>query len=334
MLAAACGDDSDSDDAAGSTSTSESQGSTTEAEQPPEPVEITIGWNGVTTNSIMPVLAQEAGLFPDHFDVKIEVVASTDLARLLSTGQLDVVYFSAPNLELAAAAGAPVAWLAGVQPFPDVVLIGHEEIETMEDFRGKPIAVSAPGTFGALMTTWALNEAGLSNDDVTIVPLGTAGAILASFTSGQVKGWATNSPTLQAALAAVPGSHELFDHYEEEVDWIGNGIGANTEWVADHPEATVELLEALQAAQELFFSDPEMTKSVIQKSIPNITPADVETSYEWVSGRMAKTLTAIEAGTVRNEIDFLIENGFPQMQQLTPDDLVLPDYLQEALGEG
>jgi ABC-type nitrate/sulfonate/bicarbonate transport system substrate-binding protein len=306
-------------------------GATPALQQKATTTSITIVWNGVTVNSIMPLIAQQKGFFPSDLNVTVTPEASTQIAGSLSTNQAQIAYLSAPNLELAFAAGAKVAWLATVQPYPDIALVAPASISNMASFKGKTLAVTAPGTFGALMTNWALAAGGLTSNDFTIAPLGTAGAILAAFTSGQVQGWATNSPTLQAALSAVPGSHIVYDLYKEKVDWVGDGIAANSDWVKQHPHATVEILQALQKAQAYFFANPNKTEQIIQQAIPSISASDINTGYNWVAGRMSKTLMPVATHTILNERRFLLENGFSQASSIVPKQMTLPVYLQQAL---
>jgi ABC-type nitrate/sulfonate/bicarbonate transport system substrate-binding protein len=292
---------------------------------------VTIVWNGVTVNSIMPLIAQQKGFFPSDLNVTVTPEASTQIAGSLATNQAQVAYLSAPNLELANAAGAHVAWLATVQPYPDIAVVAPGSIQSVADFKSKTLAVTAPGTFGALMTNWALAAGGLNASQFTIAPLGTAGAILAAFSSGQVQGWATNAPTLQAALSAVPGSHIVYDLWKEKVDWVGDGIAANTDWVKQHPHATVEILQALNKAQAYFFANPNKTQQIIQQAIPSIAPADIVTGYNWVSGRMSHTLLPVATHTIANEKRFLLENAFSQASSIVPKTMTLPVYLQQAL---
>lgn len=85
-------------------------------------------------------------------------------------------------------------------------IIVAEEINTIEDLKGKKVAVEA-GVVDDFLLTLALQEAGMSRDDVEIVDLET-GAAAAAFASGQTDAVGAFPPFWLTALKRE-GSKEL-----------------------------------------------------------------------------------------------------------------------------
>ena len=90
-------------------------------------------------------------------------------------------------------------------------IIVAEDINTIEDLRGKKVAVEA-GVVDDFLLTLALQEAGMSRDDVEIVDLET-GAAAAAFASGQTDAVGAFPPFWLTALKRE-GSKELISSSE------------------------------------------------------------------------------------------------------------------------
>jgi NitT/TauT family transport system substrate-binding protein len=293
---------------------------------------LTVAWNGVGINQTVVVLAKQAGLFPADLDVTVKTIPSTQQLASLSTGQVQFTIQSSPAPDLGAAAGAPIGWLASLQPYADIVLLGRPEITTMKDLKGKRVGITTPGTYSALMVNWALNQAGLTASDVSVAPLGTGAGLTAAFISGQVSALPSNPPLLQQQQAAVPSANVLYDFYATKTDWIASGVAAYLPWVKAHPQAAVEFLTGLNRAVKLFRSNPTIAKQMLRATLPGTTTsAEIDAGYEWAAKRMNAELKPVELHTTRNTRRFLIENGFDQMKGVLAKNLTFPAYVNQAV---
>ena len=138
-------------------------------------------------------------------------------------------------------------------------IIVAEEINTIEDLKGKKVAVEA-GVVDDFLLTLALQEAGMSRDDVEIVDLET-GAAAAAFASGQTDAVGAFPPFWLTALkregskelvsskdfpGAIPDllvvTQKLIDEQPEQVRALVNTWFDILDFIAENPERADEIM--------------------------------------------------------------------------------------------
>ncbi|MEM7126941.1 MAG: ABC transporter substrate-binding protein [Chloroflexota bacterium] len=160
-------------------------------------------------------IAEQEGIFEAHganvemrwFDGYLESMEAFAAGQLDGNTQTlnDTVSF-APD-----AVNGEVVVLVNDNSAGNDKIIVTEEIQTIEDLVGKTIALEE-GVVDDFLLTLALEEAGLSRDDVEIANLET-GAAAAAFAAGQVDGVGAFPPFWLTALKRE-GSHELISSAE------------------------------------------------------------------------------------------------------------------------
>jgi NitT/TauT family transport system substrate-binding protein len=138
-------------------------------------------------------------------------------------------------------------------------IIVAEDINTIEDLRGKKVAVEA-GVVDDFLLTLALQEAGMSRDDVEIVDLET-GAAAAAFASGQTDAVGAFPPFWLTALkregskelvtskdfpGAIPDllvvTQKLIDERPEQVQALVNTWFDILAFIEENPERADEIM--------------------------------------------------------------------------------------------
>ena len=138
-------------------------------------------------------------------------------------------------------------------------IIVAEDINTVKDLRGKKVAVEA-GVVDDFLLTLALQEAGMSRDDVEIVDLET-GAAAAAFASGQTDAVGTFPPFWLTALkregskelvsssdypGAIPDllvvTQTLIDERPDQVQALVNTWFDILDFMAENPERADEIM--------------------------------------------------------------------------------------------
>ncbi len=114
-------------------------------------------------------LAQESGLYNRHFIKVLEMPSSSDVIKALQDETLDVAALTLDETLslLEHQYDLQVIWVLDTSAGGDV-LLAKPSLQSMADLRGKRIAVENTAV-GALMLDGALESAGLSPSDVTIV---------------------------------------------------------------------------------------------------------------------------------------------------------------------
>lgn len=204
-------------------------------------------------------------------------------------------------------------------------------IETIEDLKGKTVAVSS-GTSSEIILEQALARAGMTMDDINTVEM-TVDGMTTAMISGQIDAaasWSPNTVTLQNALgdnyvdlgtnadfldsAIFPSSYICTPEYAEANHDIlvrfAQALDKAHDWRAAHPEEMAKLL-----AKELDAPEDTMLAAVGE--------ADWQTITE-VCGDMDAIKTVYET-----QQGIFLDNG-TITENVPVEDYVLFDVMQEA----
>lgn len=187
-------------------------------------------------------IAEEEGLFEAN-GANVELIwfdGYLESMQALAAGQLDANSQTLNDTISFAgdAVNGMVAVLVNDNSAGNDKVIGAEGIDTVADLAGKSVALEE-GVVGDFLLSLALEDAGLSRDDVTIRNLET-GAAATAFAAGQVDGFAGWVPFWETALSRE-GSQELASS-------------------ADYPGAIPDLLVV---TQELVDSRPDQVQALV-----------------------------------------------------------------------
>jgi NitT/TauT family transport system substrate-binding protein len=128
------------------------------------------------------------------------------------------------------------------------MLLGHAHIESLESIAGCRIGVE-PESVDGLSVYLALSSAGLTLEDVTLVPLAQS-EMVEAMQSGQVDAVQSYPPTSDAILDQ-PGVHRLWDSSRAPTT-ILDVLAVRDSLLAQQPEAVAALVAAYGRAQEYF----------------------------------------------------------------------------------
>jgi NitT/TauT family transport system substrate-binding protein len=126
-------------------------------------------------------------------------------------------------------------------------VVGQAGNETIEDLRGKQVAVPE-GTSGDMILTLALEEAGMTKEDVEVVPMEPS-AIVAALSSKQVDGAGFWYPALATVKEQVPDLVEIAENSDfEDTVAFPTAFVAGNDVVANEQEKVDRVLAALREA--------------------------------------------------------------------------------------
>lgn len=230
--------------------------------------------------------------------------------QALGTGDLDFGYIGPGAVWLPASGQAKIVALNTLGQADRVV--GQAGIESVEDLRGKTVAFPE-GTSGDMILTLALEEAGMTKDDINAVPMEPA-AIVAALSSKQVDGAGFWYPALATVKQQVPDLVELAENSDfEDTVAFPTAFVAGNDVVADEPEKVDRVLKALRDA--IAFR-AENTDEAIQLTaeFSALDPAQVEADAGNVQILSLEELDALtEDGTVdtwfSGMVDYFVQAG-------------------------
>ena len=208
-------------------------------------------------------IAKEEKLFAKN-NVDVEMIwydnytdSLTDLAAGRLDGNCQTLNDTIPRAENAV--NGEVVVLVNDNSAGNDKIIVTEDINTVEDLRGKKVAVEA-GVVDDFLLTLALQEAGMSRDDVEIVDLET-GAAAAAFARKKVDAVGAFPPFWLEALERE-GSHELISS-REFPGAIPDLLVVTQKLVDEKPEQVRALVNTWFDILEFMEQNPERANEII-----------------------------------------------------------------------
>ena len=211
-------------------------------------------------------LAEERGYF-DEEGVSVElnlIEVSADRITAMQADRLDASATTVDTWTLFAAQGADlVQVLATDESTGGDGIVAKQEIAAIADLAGRTIAVQSASTSQFLLAN-ALDEAGLSLDDVTLLDM-SSGDAGAAFVAGQVDAAVTWQPWLANARETDFG-HLLLDTTETP-GLIVDTVAFRPQFVAENPEAVAAFVRGYYRAVEEIEANPDEANAIMAESI-------------------------------------------------------------------
>lgn len=285
-------------------------------------------------------IAEEEGLFAANganvelkwFDGYIESMEALAAGQLDGNCQTlnDTISFAAD------AVNGEVAVVVNDNSFGNDKIIVAEDINTVEDLKGRKVAVEE-GVVDDFLLTLALEEKGMKRDDVEIVPLET-GAAAAAFAAGKADAVGAFPPYWLTALeregskelitsAEFPGaipdllvvSQTVIDEQPEQVQALVNTWFSILEFMESSPQRADEIMakRAGVSTDELQLLKKGTRMFTLEENLEAFSPGNTMKHMPFAAEQMA---------------DFMVKVGFiPEAPDL---DKVLDDQFVQAYAKG
>ncbi|TPG08448.1 ABC transporter substrate-binding protein [Sphingomonas oligophenolica] len=154
----------------------------------------------------------------------------------------------------------------------ELSLVVQPDITSVDDLRGRSLALDAVGTGFAFVLYGMLEAMGLSQSDYTVVPVGATPARWASVRDGMHAGTITIEPFTSIARAAgftvLARSGETYPTYQ------GGVIAVRDRWARQHVDLTERFLRVYRQglAWVLDAANLEAAKALLVERMPEIKP--------------------------------------------------------------
>ncbi len=290
---------------------------------------------GVLSVASTPLWAgQDEGLFKkEGLDVELSSLESAALIQAIVSGSIQLGTGSTVNTVNAVASGADVRSVAAVTQTSSLMLISKPDIASLQDLKGKAIAVTQPLSSSDFITRLVLTKNGLVyNKDVNVLTAGTTSGQVAAFQSGQVA--AVTGP-IDVVNGLPAGSYKVLvnipeQHYAfSEQSLIVNGAFARA-----NPQAVASFINAMYQSSLLMLKDYTAYTRVARAHLKGITDQALKAghdNYESIWSTPANPRVTPES--VQTIIDLLGDTN-AKVKTLKYEDVVDNSYVERLKARG
>jgi len=258
-------------------------------------------WEG-SISSIPTWVAQEQGIYEANgLDVELVPVTSggASVSGVLS-GAFTITDGAAADLTFPVIEkGEKLRGLISYTPNNYYVLIGSPDLdlpnsdqpypENLRDLKGKTIGVTGLGAFTDKLLRGLLKDAGLSEQDVNIVPVGVGQTAISALQGGQVDAY-TAYPPLTSVMEAEGLDYQVIMSTENFPDRYGSYLlnhMVTTQQVVDESPELVKSFCTASSESLKWMQDPanfDELKAIVNEKLPGIPDEILTKSLEtWLS---------------------------------------------------
>jgi NitT/TauT family transport system substrate-binding protein len=210
---------------------------------------VTFGYIGDYNGTSLLAIAEDQNLWEKHgLEVDAKVFTNGPLQiQALGTGDLDFGYIGPGAFWMPASGQAKIVAINTLGNADRV--IAQAGTTSIEQLRGKTVAVPE-GTSGDMILTLALENAGMTKDDVKVVNMDPS-TIVSAFASKQVDAAGFWYPSIETIKDQVPDLSELAKNSDFESQMtFPTAFVAGNEVVSDDEEKTEKTIAVLREAME------------------------------------------------------------------------------------
>jgi NitT/TauT family transport system substrate-binding protein len=251
-------------------------------------------------------------------------------AQSLQAKSIDVAVIGGGPIE-ANLAGGDLIYIAAYVTTPVFTMFAAQDINRIDDLRGKPIGTTSAAAVTEYATILALKKSGLDpQKDVKIVYTGGMDNTLASLSKGLIQAGVLGGPAVIAARKA--GFKEILNFASLGIPFIHEGISVRKPSLQDQHEAIKRFLRGFVLGIRETKLDKPLSKRMIEKYLKLKDPEVIEGGYDEIVPYMNSEPFVPKAG-VQNLLS-LIGDRLPQAKTASPERFYDNGILNELKSDG
>ena len=289
---------------------------------------------GAISGSMLPIwVAKEARLFEKHgLDLNLVYISGgpRSIMSLIGGSVQFVNHSGMPALE-AYQRGADTAMIASPMNQLEHSLVVQKNITSVEQLRGKILGMSTSGSLTDILLREGLRLNGISEKDVTIIPVGDLGARLSGLQTGRLHGAIIAG--VQTLTATRMGFKQLIDYSKLPLEISGSGILIRRSYVNKNPETTVKFLRGWIEGIYLLKAKPEFSLGVLKKYVATQDTEVLNTIYGHYKEKLT-TKPAPQVPVVKSMLYLLSRTGSELATNTSPEGFVEARFINELEAAG
>jgi ABC-type nitrate/sulfonate/bicarbonate transport system substrate-binding protein len=227
--------------------------------------------------------------------------------------------------------GADTAMIASPMNQLEHSLVVQKNITSVEQLRGKILGMSTSGSLTDILLREGLRLNGISEKDVTIIPVGDLGARLSGLQTGRLHGAIIAG--VQTLTATRMGFKQLIDYSKLPLEISGSGILIRRSYVNKNPETTVKFLRGWIEGIYLLKAKPEFSLGVLKKYVATQDTEVLNTIYGHYREKLT-TKPAPQVLVVKSMLYLLSRTGSELATNTSPEGFVEARFINELEAAG
>lgn len=236
-----------------------SAGASSVALPKPEVTALRVGSAAHEADGYAPEFANYLGLYQNYGFERVETHFFDGDARgrqALLAGQVDVLEASAGSAISALGTDSPLVMVAMFVNHPTDDLVSVPTVKTVDDLKGKTVAVSTFGGDSHASVLLSLKTLGLQSSDVTILQVGGESARIAALLAGSVAAAAVDDSNEDTVKGQ--GLNVLVHLADAPATLARAGLLVRRDWAAQHPDTVLDVVAASLEAQQRMYTDTDV----------------------------------------------------------------------------
>ena len=228
-------------------------------------IPVRINWTAVTGAQSGMFMAEQEGIFKKNgLDAELLHISSSSRGiQAILAGEIAFSYMDGVNQVQANLKGANIAFVAGATNRQVFSLMAKPEIKRISDLRGRKIGITRIGSSTHTSALFALNSAGLKQNDYQILPLVEVPNILTALIAGQVDAGVVSPPTNSRARKA--GLNELMNLAKEGPEFVSVAIGTSRSYIKANEDTVRRVVRSYAEGVQLFKTNKAAAQRMMQK---------------------------------------------------------------------
>lgn len=302
-----------------------------------EVVKVKVGYmpNFASLNTV--ITGIEIGSFEEN-GIEVELVEFSDgptIIAAMESGSIDFGYIGPGAHVLPIQGKADIVAFSQLGNADEVIGNTEKGVSSLADLKGKKVAI-ATGTSSETILQLALQEAGLTKDDVTLFDM-DASAIVTAMISGSVDAaatWSPNTNTIKAELGSKAVMLANNIRYAEQFPSIASWVTAPG-YSEENKEVTINFIKGLYKAMDYRVDNlEEVAKwTAAQMAVDEATVQAQTGDGDWLTAD--EMLSMIDDNTMaklyeQQQADFIKAGRITDADKVDVSKYVLFDLMKEA----
>ncbi|WP_404444626.1 ABC transporter substrate-binding protein [Microbacterium marinum] len=211
-------------------------------------------------------VAEDQGVFDEHgLDVSmVQLNTDADKISAFASGQVNATNLATHTAMMLQEAGVDLK-IVVIQDYSETAdaMIAGPGVTSIDELAGKSIAYEQGATSDLLLHA-ALDDAGLTMDDITPVPMAASDAA-AALISGQVDVAITYEPYITTALEEDPTLTPIYDG-SDAPGLISDALAVTDELIEQSPETVQALVDSWGEAVDYYNSDTDAARTIMAEA--------------------------------------------------------------------